>query len=208
MFYIYVKLGSTLACVVGKIVAKESKSRYAILGVLSHRGELSGYDIKQFLLERACYFWAESESQIYPSLKRLMAEELVTCREDAHGARARKLYKITESGLIALQAWLKAPSIKYQIRDELILKLFFGCHVEPAIMIEHLQAARRREIEFLYLVNRALDNNIDHCLEGMPQHEYVRAVARGGQRCTQATIEWLDETIASLQRLEKKAHLN
>ncbi|WP_282434948.1 hypothetical protein [Piscirickettsia salmonis] len=109
---------------------------------------------------------------------------------------------------IALQAWLKAPSIKYQIRDELILKLFFGCHVEPAIMIEHLQAARRREIEFLYLVNRALDNNIDHCLEGMPQHEYVRAVARGGQRCTQATIEWLDETIASLQKLEKKAHLN
>ncbi|ODN44044.1 PadR family transcriptional regulator [Piscirickettsia litoralis] len=185
-------------------MAKESKSRYAILGVLSHRGELSGYDVKQFLLESACYFWAESESQIYPTLKRLTAEGLVTCREDAHGARTRKLYSITDAGIRAIQVWLKDPSIKYQIRDELVLKLFFGCHVEPAVMIEHLQAARARELEFLHLVNNALDNKIDSVLGDRPQYAYVQAVARGGQRCTVATVEWLDETIETLKALEKQ----
>lgn len=185
-------------------MARESKTRYAILGVLSHRGELSGYDVKQFLLESARYFWAESESQIYPTLKRLTEEGLVTCREDAHGARLRKLYQITEAGLMALRAWLKDPSIKYQIRDELILKLFFGCHVEPEVMIEHLQAARARELEFLHLVNDVLNHRIDHFLGDMPQYAYVRAVARGGKRCTEAALEWLDETIATLNELKDK----
>ena len=49
---------------------KKSKTRFAVLGILSY-GPMSGYDIKKFYEQNVAGFWSESYGQIYPILKRL-----------------------------------------------------------------------------------------------------------------------------------------
>ena len=56
---------------------KDKKSKYAILGMLSIE-PMSGYDIKKEIEENISNFWTESYGQIYPVLKSLVAEKLVT----------------------------------------------------------------------------------------------------------------------------------
>ena len=56
---------------------KDKKSKYAILGMLSIE-PMSGYDIKKEIEESISNFWTESYGQIYPVLKSLVAEKLVT----------------------------------------------------------------------------------------------------------------------------------
>ena len=62
-------------------MAKESKTRFAILGLLCE-GQLSGYDIKKLIDIRFKLFWNESFGQIYPELEKLEREGLVTRKSD------------------------------------------------------------------------------------------------------------------------------
>ena len=50
-------------------MAKENRSKYAVLGMLA-TGPKSGYDIKQTIETSIGHFWNESYGQIYPILKR------------------------------------------------------------------------------------------------------------------------------------------
>lgn len=55
----------------------KNRSRYAILGALTIR-PMSGYDIRQFFAKSVSHFWDESYGQIYPILKGLHSEGLVS----------------------------------------------------------------------------------------------------------------------------------
>jgi len=84
-------------------MAKENKSRYALLGILSICPG-SGYDIKKFMEQSTGNFWNESYGQIYPMLKQLVDEGLATSRTEKHeGKPERYVYALTDKGLQALQ---------------------------------------------------------------------------------------------------------
>lgn len=75
-------------------MAKENKSRYALLGVLSVCPG-SGYDIKKFMEQSTGYFWSESYGQIYPLLKQLEQEGLATHHtEKQEGKPERYVYAL------------------------------------------------------------------------------------------------------------------
>src|SRR5439155_18835902 len=68
-----------------------------------------------------------SLAQVYPELARLERAGLLTRRDDAHGARARSAYEVTEQGEAALLAWLHSTrEAPLQFRDEGVLRLFFA----------------------------------------------------------------------------------
>src|SRR5580658_2289456 len=54
--------------------SREKASRFAVLGMLSLGEKLSGYDIRKVISESTANFWSESYGNIYPVLKRLLAE--------------------------------------------------------------------------------------------------------------------------------------
>ena len=58
---------------------KCTKSCFVILGLLS-KADLSGYDLKQIMSKHAKFYWSESNAQIYPVLKKLEKQELVTSK--------------------------------------------------------------------------------------------------------------------------------
>src|SRR3984893_3684831 len=107
-------------------MAKENKSRYALLGVLSICPG-SGYDVKKFMERSTANFWNESYGQIYPILKQLADEGLTTSHaEKQEGKPERYVYTLTDKGREELRRWLSEP-VEYVVeRQELLLKLFFG----------------------------------------------------------------------------------
>src|SRR5215470_7305675 len=108
------------------VMAKENKSRYALLGMLGIRPG-SGYDIKKFMEQSTSNFWNESYGQIYPLLKQLSEEGLATSHaEKQEGKPERKIYTLTEEGKDELVNWLGTTVEETPERIEILLKLFFG----------------------------------------------------------------------------------
>ena len=70
-------------------MARMSKSKWAILGILS-MGPNSGYDIKKFTEEVLSHFWRESYGNVYPLLARLLAEGLVSRQTERQKGRPER----------------------------------------------------------------------------------------------------------------------
>jgi DNA-binding PadR family transcriptional regulator len=108
-----------------------SATAKVILGMLAARPR-SGYEIKQLVDSSARFFWAASYGQIYPELKRLEKEGLITGSDSANGERQRTTYKLTAAGKRAAREWIAGPPQVFELRDEGLLELFFAGSIDPA----------------------------------------------------------------------------
>jgi DNA-binding PadR family transcriptional regulator len=103
---------------------------------------MSVYAMRQAIEGSVGHFWAESYGQLYPTLRRLAADGLVTAQLSP-GARGREatVYQITPRGRAELAAWVARPAVPDQVRSELLVKLFFGSAVAPEVVARNLDAA-------------------------------------------------------------------
>jgi PadR family transcriptional regulator, regulatory protein AphA len=115
-----------------------------ILGILAF-GPSTGYDIKRLTDRSTRFFWSASYGQIYPELRKLEEAGLVRSRDEPHGQRRRRVHELTASGRRAVAEWLRGDSELYEMRDEGLLRLFFG---EQLPEEELLALARRRRAWF------------------------------------------------------------
>jgi PadR family transcriptional regulator AphA len=121
-----------------------SPTGYVILGVLG-MGPHSGYDIKQLADISTRHFWATSYGQIYPELRRLTEAGLIKSEDAPRGTRQRTLYHLTAKGRQALHGWVADPAISScELRDEMLLKLFFSDAMSRKETARHLEAMRHR----------------------------------------------------------------
>ncbi len=118
---------------------------YVILGMVSVRPR-SGYEIKAAVDESTRRFWAASYGQIYPELKRLSEEGLVSGVDSPRGERKRTVYTITDAGMERLREWLRRPPETSEVRDEGMLKLFFSGVLERGEAAETLRRMRERRV--------------------------------------------------------------
>ena len=184
---------------------KPTKSKYAILGMLSIR-PMSGYDIKKEIQESISNFWTESYGQIYPVLKSLVTEKLVTKTvQRGAGKPDRHVYSLTAAGRKELQAWLAEGSTPKVERNELLLKLFFGEEVKVSVNIRHVEQFRKLQLESLEKYKwiekeiRATNPADD------PNMPYWLMTVRYGQHVRRALLDWCDETLAKLNKMAKAA---
>lgn len=101
-----------------------------ILGLLAFRPR-TGYDIKQVTDRSTRFFWGASYGQIYPELRRLESRGLVRASETPRGRVRRRVYELTPAGRKALDEWLHEPGDSLEMRDEALLRLFFGELLKP-----------------------------------------------------------------------------
>jgi PadR family transcriptional regulator, regulatory protein AphA len=118
-----------------------SPTARVILGLLAWAPR-TGYEIKQVTDRSTRFFWGASYGQIYPELRRLEAAGLVEAREEPRGRVPRRVYSLTAAGRTALDDWLADSKDQYELRDEGLLKLFFGDLMSRAQLLELV--ARRR----------------------------------------------------------------
>lgn len=119
-----------------------SSTARVILGLLAWQPR-TGYEIKQVTDRSTRFFWGASYGQIYPELRRLEAAGLVESREEPRGRVPRRIFSITTAGRTALEAWLEEPVESYEVRDEGLLKLFFGDLMSAE---QRLDLVRRRRV--------------------------------------------------------------
>jgi len=124
-----------------------TNTSFLLLGMVA-LGPMSGYDIKQRADGSTRHFWQISYGQIYPELKALEKAGMVQTAEAARGSRQRTLHQLTETGTEALSDWLSDSTVTpVELRDEMLLKLFFSDSVgkEEQIQLARNMARRHRE---------------------------------------------------------------
>lgn len=90
--------------------------RNAILGVLSGM-PMTGYDLAEVFDRGTGFFWSAGQAQIYPELRKMERQGLLTAKVMQRGLRARRVYAVTEAGLSELQSWLKEAPVYGPDRD-------------------------------------------------------------------------------------------
>ncbi len=181
---------------------RETKSKYAILGMLSIE-PMSGYDIKKGIEESISNFWTESYGQIYPVLKSLVAEKLVTkIVERGAGKPDRHVYSLTAAGREELQAWLVEGAVPKAERNEFLLKLFFGGEVEASVNIRRVEQFRELQRGSLERY-KAIEKELKAARDGNENAPYWLMTVRYGQHVRQALLDWCDETLVKLNKLAK-----
>jgi DNA-binding PadR family transcriptional regulator len=106
-------------------------------------GSRTGYDIKQKIEISTRFFWGASYGQIYPELKRLAAAGLVEAEQDPRGGVKRTAYRLTADGERVLHEWLTDRGHQlFEMRDEALLKLFFGDLLTEEELLGNIQARR------------------------------------------------------------------
>ena len=122
-------------------MSSHSGTARVILGVLAF-GPATGYDIKRLTDISTRFFWRASYGQIYPELRKLQQAGFVRSREEPRGKRPRRVYELTAKGRRAVSDWLRAEDDVFEMRDEGLLRLFFG---ELVSHDELLGLVRRRQ---------------------------------------------------------------
>ncbi len=169
--------------------------RYAVLGLLN-RQDLTGYELTRAFSSSLSEFWSARHSQIYPELRALADEGLVTYEVETGGtALEKKRYSITAEGRRAFMAWERKPQkLKPTPKDEFRLQLFFSDCLrgeERAALLEGQLEAHRDRL-------RHLEDNEKELLAGREARELKGAelsdylVLLGAQERERATCAWLE----------------
>jgi DNA-binding PadR family transcriptional regulator len=173
-----------------------------LLGLLTI-GPMSGYDLGQAIRTSVGFFWNESYGQIYPNLRNLTAEGLVTSKtERQKGKPDRHIYSITKKGRERLAAWLAVAPQPEIPRNELLLKLFFGAQVPAEILIGYVEAMVDKERA---LVQKFIETGkAVSAQQQFPDTPYWLMAARFGQLELEAHLRWGEATLAELRKIAKK----
>jgi len=179
---------------------KTNTTRYALLGVL-RIAPGSGYDIKKLCDMSISHFWNENYGHIYPMLRQLEKEGLVTKKQQQTPGRPPKsVYKITQEGTDELKQWLLKPAEHHPMRFELMLKVFFAQDLPAADVIAKLRREREDHAGKL-----AAFRGIEEGLKTTePQKSaaglrYWLACLDFGIRFSEALIDWCDDTIHAIE---------
>lgn len=183
---------------------RSSRTRYALLGFLTWR-PMSGYDIKKAIEQSTSNFWSESYGQIYPILQELVRHGFARRSAASAGARERQLYSITDKGRRELRRWLAEPTVPGGVRNESLLKLFFGRQATAATHRREIERLRDEAVTgaaHLVSLRALLEAN-----SAEPDAPYWLITLRFGELQARAQLEWLDEARAlfdDLDRSERK----
>ncbi|HEV2374390.1 MAG TPA: PadR family transcriptional regulator [Streptosporangiaceae bacterium] len=95
--------------------------RHALLGLL-REGPASGYDLMRVFKRSLHNTWPATQSQVYTELTKLADAGLLAVT--AHGARGRKEYTLTATGLAELRRWLVETQPDLFPRSDGLLRVF------------------------------------------------------------------------------------
>lgn len=170
-----------------------SKSAAAVLGMVT-LGARSGYEIRRAAELSLRFFWALGPPQIYAELSRLEKAGLVAGRDDSRGRRPRRRYEATSRGRSALSHWATSDQpAPLELRDALLLQLFFADAADPTDVTELLTRLRERSV-------RALDAFDELIMPAAAQTErrgfgQPKAVAEFGRAFHRFIVDWCDERL-------------
>ena len=163
--------------------------KYAILGLLHYR-DMHGYRIKSHIERNFGHMWSINYGQIYPNLKKLEQEGLVTKKmvTQPGGVPDRKLYTITQAGREAFSCWLESPPERAMLlRDPFLLRFVFLGFGRKGRALELID-------EQLLLYEKQMERRRENMRRWHDQGTYVRQTAQLGLMFNEMIVDWLKQT--------------
>lgn len=159
---------------------------YAILGLLS-LNSLSGYDIKKMFEGSAALYWSGNNNQIYKALIKLHEQGWVSRETQIQEAGpARKIYSITESGLVELRRWVFANPEVPQVKNSFLIQLAWADSLdsnELDNLLERYESELRMQLAMLNFQKQ--QSNISP--SGVPRDAYINVLSA---RTPRETFLW------------------
>ena len=165
--------------------------RYGLLGLLAE-GPASGYDLLGRFEELLSPVWPARHPQIYQELNRLADDHLI--EHESTGPRGRKVYRITDEGVVEVRRWLSTVQVDHTVRLEPVLRSIFFWLMDPGLLREHLE----READYFASQAehfRALAKGKD--FQASPRLQSLRVALEAGIRlyeALEAWARWAEET--------------
>lgn len=192
--------------------------RHALLAILAVE-PMTGYDLTKHFSRSAAYVWHAPHSQIYPELRKLEAEGMVTAESVARGDRGvKRTYSITDAGLASLVAWVEEDSLPVPERDAFLLKAtyfeygsFANARRQFEAHLGYYEEQRRRWEVHAQTLERRATALMERRLEAMPEelHEALVAykvhVYRGLTERARHEVRWARRGIALVDALAAAA---
>jgi PadR family transcriptional regulator, regulatory protein AphA len=167
---------------------------------------MSGYDLRKEVATSIGYFWSESYGQIYPSLRALRSKGWIRRQrggDHRETDRTRHVYEITREGRKALAAWRALPPGEIPVRNELLLKLFFGTGSTVAlekVWIGRLETRERAALETYAKIRvQLLSEQRRH-----PSLPFWLMTLSYGEHRSRSVIRWCRTTRRALDALRRR----
>ena len=161
--------------------------RYAILGLLHYRN-MHGYEIKTHIERHFGHMWTINDGQLYPNLKSMEGEGLVSLADVAPSERGgphKKLYAVTLKGREVFRQWLENSDVSRMVlRDPFIMRFIFfgfGSKEQAAAIID----------KQINLYENQYASRINHLERWRRRGQYVRLVAELGVEFNRMYVNWL-----------------
>ncbi|MBK3623369.1 PadR family transcriptional regulator [Streptomyces sp. MBT49] len=166
----------------------------------------SGYELARRFERSIGYFWTATHQQIYRVLKRMEADDWVDVRDvPQYGRPDKKEYSVTGPGRGALSAWLHEPTEPESVRHDLAVKIRGAAFDDPAALIGEVERHRKAHTDRLahYLAGEVRDF-AEPTADGPRdlERELQHVVLRGGIAYERMMLDWLDDVLATLARLD------
>lgn len=163
---------------------------YIVLGML-FKGRLTGYDVKKWIENGIGVFYKASYGSIYPTLKLLLDQELVSlCPGDEPSLRQKKLYEITPKGREAFLDWLSQPIEAEESggRQSHLAKVYFFDVLPEELAMQQLAEYERKNLQYLnrlLALERSFDSPDNH-----RYHYYKMSTLYYGIGIIRETLRW------------------
>ncbi|RPI94978.1 MAG: PadR family transcriptional regulator [Spirochaetales bacterium] len=161
--------------------------KYAILGLL-HYTDMHGYRIKEHIEKNFGHMWSINFGQIYPNLRDLEDEGLISMGElvpSDDGGPHKKSYSITEKGREEFARWLAdSPERVMLLRDPFLLRFAFFGFGDPESSIRIIDGQ-------IALYEEQLERREKNQARWHKQGVYVRMLAELGVNFNEMYLAWL-----------------
>ena len=105
--------------------------RYALIAIL-RVGAMSGYELQKEFSQSVGHVWHAPDSQIYPELRKMEAQDLIEGEEQTRGERGtRRVYHVTDAGNEAYLQWMQSPLEYQRVRDPAHLRAAYLENTTP-----------------------------------------------------------------------------
>lgn len=169
--------------------------KYALLGLLNQQA-MTGYDLAKEFHKGLSEFWYAKHSQIYPELKKLVEEGLLTYEIQITGEiLEKKLYTITKEGKTDFLEWLlKKEPMESTPKDIFRLRMYFSSCITPKNRIHLLEHELKQHEERLIFLKETMKNHTVIPKPTDPQFgDYI--VLEGAIIREEGSVQWLKNCI-------------
>ncbi|WP_223788842.1 PadR family transcriptional regulator [Marinicella meishanensis] len=177
--------------------------KHILLGILQQPH--SGYDVKKTFDHVFSNFWAAHLSQIYPQLKRLTDQGLLTV-QDAESSKGpnKKVYQTTAKGQRELVDWLAHGPVTNTEKLAYLAQTFFlgalESHADRIQFMEQLLLHMQHWHQTLCAIQDQVKAEYPNYPHGLPDEEfYPNLTLMLGVKKVGAKVAWVQESLALLQ---------